>query len=219
MFSTFSIGDLFSGTLNPIRVVLTLLIALGVGGFLFLFYKKTFMGVVYSRSFNISLILLTMVSALVLMLISSNLTLSLGMVGALSIVRFRTAIKDPIDTVFMFWAVGEGLALGAGFVDVGLIGALVIGVIMLVIGSARSNGTQPYLLILHYDERASQQIKSLVKQLPKAHVKSKTVQRDNMELTIELRVHESETDFVDKFLRVPGVYDATLVAHQGDLIS
>ena len=219
MFSTFSIGDLFSGTLNPIRVVLTLLIALGVGGSLFLIYKKTFMGVVYSRSFNISLILLTMVSALVLMLISSNLTLSLGMVGALSIVRFRTAIKDPIDTVFMFWAVGEGLALGAGFVDVGLIGALVIGVIMLVIGSARSNGTQPYLLILHYDERASQQIKSLVKQLPKAHVKSKTVQRDNMELTIELRVHESETDFVDKFLRVPGVYDATLVAHQGDLIS
>ncbi len=219
MFSTFSIGDLFSGTLNPIRVVLTLLIALGVGGFLFLIYKKTFMGVVYSRSFNISLILLTMVSALVLMLISSNLTLSLGMVGALSIVRFRTAIKDPIDTVFMFWAVGEGLALGAGFVDVGLIGALVIGVIMLVIGSTRSNGTQPYLLILHYDERASQQIKSLVKQLPKAHVKSKTVQRDNMELTIELRVHESETDFVDKFLRVPGVYDATLVAHQGDLIS
>ena len=219
MFSTFSIGDLFSGTLNPIRVVLTLLIALGVGGFLFLIYKKTFMGVVYSRSFNISLILLTMVSSLVLMLISSNLTLSLGMVGALSIVRFRTAIKDPIDTVFMFWAVGEGLALGAGFVDVGLIGALVIGVVMLVIGSSRSNGTQPYLLILHYDERASQQIKSLVKQLPKAHVKSKTVQRDNMELTIELRVHESETDFVDKFLRVPGVYDATLVAHQGDLIS
>ncbi|MBQ6426944.1 MAG: DUF4956 domain-containing protein [Clostridia bacterium] len=219
MFSTFSISDLFSGTLNPIRVVLTLLIALGVGGFLFLIYKKTFMGVVYSRSFNVSLILLTMVSALVLMLISSNLTLSLGMVGALSIVRFRTAIKDPIDTVFMFWAVGEGLALGAGFVDVGLIGALVIGVIMLVLGSARSNGTQPYLLILHYDERASQQIKSLVKQLPKAHVKSKTVQRDNMELTIELRVHESETDFVDKFLRVPGVYDATLVAHQGDLIS
>ena len=219
MFSTFSISDLFSGTLNPIRVVLTLLIALGVGGFLFLIYKKTFIGVVYSRSFNVSLILLTMVSALVLMLISSNLTLSLGMVGALSIVRFRTAIKDPIDTVFMFWAVGEGLALGAGFVDVGLIGALVIGVIMLVLGSARSNGTQPYLLILHYDERASQQIKSLVKQLPKAHVKSKTVQRDNMELTIELRVHESETDFVDKFLRVPGVYDATLVAHQGDLIS
>ena len=172
MFATFHISDLFSGTLNPLRVVLTLLIALAVGGFLYLIYKKTFAGVVYSRSFNISLILLTMVSALVLMLISSNLTLSLGMVGALSIVRFRTAIKDPIDTVFMFWAVGEGLALGAGFVDVGLIGALVIGVVMVVISGAKGSGTAPYLLILHYDERASQQIKGLVKQLPKARVKS-----------------------------------------------
>ena len=219
MFATFHISDLFSGTLNPLRVVLTLLIALAVGGFLYLIYKKTFAGVVYSRSFNISLILLTMVSALVLMLISSNLTLSLGMVGALSIVRFRTAIKDPIDTVFMFWAVGEGLALGAGFVDVGLIGALVIGVVMVVISGAKGSGTAPYLLILHYDERASQQIKGLVKQLPKARVKSKTVQREGMELTVELRIHESETDFVDKFLRVPGVFYATLVAHQGDLIS
>ena len=219
MFATFHISDLFSGTLNPLRVVLTLLIALAVGGFLYLIYKKTFAGVVYSRSFNISLILLTMVSALVLMLISSNLTLSLGMVGALSIVRFSTAIKDPIDTVFMFWAVGEGLALGAGFVDVGLIGALVIGVVMVVISGAKGSGTAPYLLILHYDERASQQIKGLVKQLPKARVKSKTVQREGMELTVELRIHESETDFVDKFLRVPGVFDATLVAHQGDLIS
>ena len=219
MFATFHISDLFSGTLNPLRVVLTLLIALAVGGFLYLIYKKTFAGVVYSRSFNISMILLTMVSALVLMLISSNLTLSLGMVGALSIVRFRTAIKDPIDTVFMFWAVGEGLALGAGFVDVGLIGALVIGVVMVVISGAKGSGTAPYLLILHYDERASQQIKGLVKQLPKARVKSKTVQREGMELTVELRIHESETDFVDKFLRVPGVFDATLVAHQGDLIS
>ena len=219
MFATFQLSDLFSGTLNPLRVVLTLLIAFGVGGFLYLIYKKSFAGVVYSRSFNISLILLTMVSSLVLMLISSNLTLSLGMVGALSIVRFRTAIKDPIDTVFMFWAVGEGLALGAGFVDVGLIGALVIGVIMVLVSGAKSNGTAPYLLILHYDARASQQIKALVKQLPKARVKSKTVQRDGMELTVELRIHESETDFVDKFLRVPGVFDATLVAHQGDLIS
>lgn len=219
MFATFHISDLFSGTLNPLRVVLTLLIALAVGGFLYLIYKKTFAGVVYSRSFNISLILLTMVSALVLMLISSNLTLSLGMVGALSIVRFRTAIKDPIDTVFMFWAVGEGLALGAGFVMEGIIGALVIGVVMVVITGAKGSGTAPYLLILHYDERASQQIKGLVKQLPKARVKSKTVQREGMELTVELRIHESETDFVDKFLRVPGVFDATLVAHQGDLIS
>ncbi len=217
--TTFNIKELFSSTLNPIQVILTLLIALVIGGFVYFIYKKTFAGVVYSRSFNLSLVLLTMVSALVIMLISSNLTLSLGMVGALSIVRFRTAIKDPIDTVFMFWAIGEGLALGAGFVDVGLIGALVIGVVMVIITSFKSSGTMPYLLILHFDERANQQIKGLIRQLPKAHIKSKTVQHDGIELTIELRVRESETDFVDKFLRVPGVIDATLVAHQGDLLS
>ena len=217
--TAFNIGDLFSGTLNPVQVVLTLLIALAIGVFLYFIYKKTFAGVIYSRSFNLSIIMLTMVSSLVIMLISSNLTLSLGMVGALSIVRFRTAVKDPIDTVFMFWAVGEGLALGAGFVDVGLIGALVIGVVMVVVTSMKGASASPYLLILHFDDRASQQIKGLVKQLPRAHVKSKTVQRDGIELTVELRVRESDTDFVDKFLRVPGVFDATLVAHQGDLLS
>ena len=219
MFSTFSIGDLFSGTLNPIRVVLTLLIALGVGGFLFLIYKKTFMGVVYSRSFNISLILLTMVSALVLMLISSNLTLSLGMVGALSIVRFRTAIKDPIDTVFMFWAIGEGIALGAGFILAAIVGAILIGIFMLLLASSKKKASLPYLLILHYEERASKQIKAMVAQIPYARVKSKTVQREGIELAVELRVKSSETGFVDKFLRVDGVYDATLIAHQGDMIS
>ena len=217
--TAFNISDLFSGTLNPLQVVITLLVALAIGGFQYFIYKKTFSGVVYSRSFNLSLIMLTMVSALVIMLISSNLTLSLGMVGALSIVRFRTAIKDPIDTVFLFWAVGEGLALGAGFMDVGIIGALVIGVVMVIVTTIKGNNTLPYLLILHFDDRASQQIKGLIRQLPKAHVKSKTVQRDSIELTVELRIRDTETDFVDKFLRVPGVFDATLVAHQGDLLS
>lgn len=217
--SAFSIGDLFSSTLNPLQVVLTLLLALVVGLFIYFIYKKTFTGVVYSRSFNLSLIMLTMVTSLVILLISSNLTLSLGMVGALSIIRFRTAIKDPIDTVFLFWAVGEGLALGAGFAGVGIIAALVIGVVMVIITTVKANSTMPYLLILHFDERASQQVKGLIRQLPKAHVKSKTVQRDGIELTVELRIRDSETDFVDKFLRVPGIFDATLVAHQGDLLS
>lgn len=206
-------------TLSVSKILFTLLTATVCGLIVYLVYRFFYRGVVYSENFNILIVLTTVVTAFVIMTISANIVLSLGMVGALSIVRFRTAIKDPIDTVFMFWAVGEGLALGAGFVDVGLIGALVIGVIMVLVSGAKSNGTAPYLLILHYDERASQQIKALVKQLPKARVKSKTVQRDGMELTVELRIHESETDFVDKFLRVPGVFDATLVAHQGDLIS
>ncbi len=217
--TAFSIKELFASTLNPLQVVLTLLISLAIGAFIYFIYKKSFTGVVYSRSFNLSLVMLTMVSSLVILLISSNLTLSLGMVGALSIVRFRTAVKDPIDTVFLFWAVGEGIALGAGFMSVGIIGALVIGAVMVVITTFKGSNTMPYLLILHFDERASAQIKQLIRQLPKAHIKSKTVQRDNIELTIELRIRESDADFVDKFLRVPGVFDATLVAHQGDLLS
>ncbi|MDD6887380.1 MAG: DUF4956 domain-containing protein [Candidatus Aphodomorpha sp.] len=217
--STFNIGDLFQGTLNPLRVVISLVASLVIGLIIYFVYRKTFAGVVYSRSFNLSLIMLTMVSALVLMMISSNMALSLGMVGALSIVRFRTAIKDPIDTVFMFWAVGEGLAVGAGFLDVGFIGVLVIGLLLLIVTGIKGSQASPFLLILHYDERASQQIKGMIKQLPRARVKSKTVQRDGIELTVELRIRESDVDFVDKFLRVQGVFDATLVAHQGDLIS
>ena len=212
--STFNIGDLFQGTLNPLRVVISLVASLVIGLIIYFVYRKTFAGVVYSRSFNLSLVMLTMVSALVLMMISSNMALSLGMVGALSIVRFRTAIKDPIDTVFMFWAVGEGLAVGAGFLDVGLIGLL-----LLIVTGIKGSQASPFLLILHYDDRASQQIKGMIKQLPRARIKSKTVQRDGIELTVELRIRESDVDFVDKFLRVQGVFDATLVAHQGDLIS
>lgn len=212
-------SELFQNSLNPWRVVFSLVAALIIGLIIYFIYKKTFAGVVYSRSFNLSLIMLTLVSTLVLMMISSNMALSLGMVGALSIVRFRTAVKDPLDTVFLFWAIGEGLAVGAGFLAVGLIGVLVIGLLMLIVTGIKGKSAAPYLLILHYDEHASQQIKSMIKQLPKAHVKSKTVQRDGIELTIEVRVRESDVDFVDKFLRVQGVYDATLVAHQGDLLS
>ena len=217
--STFNIGDLFQGTLNLLRVVISLVASLVIGLIIYFVYRKTFAGVVYSRSFNLSLVMLTMVSALVLMMISSNMALSLGMVGALSIVRFRTAIKDPIDTVFMFWAVGEGLAVGAGFLDVGFIGVLVIGLLLLIVTGIKGSQASPFLLILHYDDRASQQIKGMIKQLPRARIKSKTVQRDGIELTVELRIRESDVDFVDKFLRVQGVFDATLVAHQGDLIS
>ena len=217
--STFNLGDLFQGTLNPLRVVISLVASLVIGLIIYFVYRKTFAGVVYSRSFNLSLVMLTMVSALVLMMISSNMALSLGMVGALSIVRFRTAIKDPIDTVFMFWAVGEGLAVGAGFLDVGFIGVLVIGLLLLIVTGIKGSQASPFLLILHYDDRASQQIKGMIKQLPRARIKSKTVQRDGIELTVELRIRESDVDFVDKFLRVQGVFDATLVAHQGDLIS
>ena len=208
----------FSPT-QVVPLIATVILAFVIGLFVYMIYRLTFSGVIYSKTFNMSLVMLTMVSAMVILFMSNNLKLSLGMVGALSIVRFRTAIKDPIDTVFMFWAIGEGIALGAGFVLAAIVGAVMIGIFMLILASSKKKASLPYLLILHYEERASKQIKSMVAQIPYARVKSKTVQREGVELAVELRVRSSETGFVDKFLRVDGVLDATLIAHQGDMIS
>ena len=171
---------------QPMLTILTVLAAFLVGLYVFFIYRITFAGVIYSRTFNLSLVMLCMVTATVIMFMANNVKLSLGMVGALSIVRFRTAIKDPIDTVFMFWAIAEGIALGAGYFIAGVIAAVFIGLCMI---------------------------------LPQGRIKSKTVQREGIEMTVELRVRQSETGFVDKFMRVEGVYDATLIAHQGDMIS
>ena len=206
----FTFADIFSLSMSPLQVIVTLLMALIVGGFICFVYKKTFGGVMYSRNFNLSLIVLTMVTALMLMLINNSLALSLGMVGALSIIRFRTAIKDPMDTVFMFWSVGEGIAIGTKFYDIAIISAIIIGVVLAAMGAFKFKGTRPYILILHYDESASGQIKQ---------IKSKTVQRDGIEMTLELRLKDNETGFVEKFMRVEGVYDAALISHQGDIVS
>lgn len=217
--STFNIKSLFTATISPLQVVVTLLLAVIVGWYVFFIYRKTFGGVMYSRTFNLSLVLLTLVTTMVIMLISSNLTLSLGMVGALSIVRFRTAVKDPVDTVYMFWAVGEGIALGAGFYDVAIVAGLIIGLIMVLMTAVKVRQSAPYLLILHYNESVSPQVTALVKKLPGTRLKSKTVQRDAIELTLELRLRSEETGFVEKFLRLDGVYDASLISHQGDIVS
>ena len=213
------LSDLFTINFNPLRVVISLALALVIGLYIFFIYKKSFSGVMYSRNFNVSLILVTLVTTLVLMLISTNLTLTLGMVGALSIVRFRTAIKDPIDTAFIFWAVGEGLALGVGFFDAAIIGGVVIGIFVLLLSAFKVRSAMPYLLVLHYSEAANGPIKQMIKQLPGARIRSKTAQRDGIELTLELRLRDNETGFVEKFLRVEGVYDASLISYQGDLVS
>lgn len=195
------------------------MLAAVLGFFIFLSYALSHRGTIYSRKFNAFLVILAVLTGTVMTVIGNNIALSLGMVGALSIVRFRTAIKDPIDTVFMFWAIAEGIALGAGYFIAGVIAAVFIGLCMILISVIKGRSTMPYLLILHYDESASKQIKQMVAQLPQGRIKSKTVQREGIEMTVELRVRQSETGFVDKFMRVEGVYDATLIAHQGDMIS
>ena len=218
-FST-TISEVFNFSTNQVvPLLVAVILSFAIGLFVYLIYRLTFSGVIYSKTFNMSLVMLTMVTTMVILIMSNNVKLSLGMVGALSIVRFRTAIKDPIDTVFMFWAIAEGIVLGAGFYLAAIIGAILIGVFMLLLASSKKKASLPYLLILHYEERASKQVRSMVAQIPYARVKSKTVQREGIELAVELRVRSSETGFVDKFLRVDGVYDATLIAHQGDMIS
>lgn len=215
----FNLKSMFASSLPPMQIIVTMLMAFALGVFIFFIYKRTFGGVLYSRTFNLSLIMLTMVSSLVIMLLTINIGFSLGMVGALSIIRFRTAVKDPMDTTFMFWAVGEGIALGAQFLDVAVIGAALIGVIMVVLTVFKLRGSLPYLLILHFHEAANAPIKNAIKQLPRVRVRSRTVQRDGVELTLEVRLRDEETAIVDKFMRIEGVYDATLIAHQGDFIS
>ena len=200
-------------------MAIALALAFAVGVFIFFVYKKTYKGVMYSSTFGVTLIALTMIATLVILAVTSNVVLSLGMVGALSIVRFRTAIKDPIDTAFMFWAVGEGLALGVGFFDAAIIGGVVIGIFVLLLSAFKVRSAMPYLLVLHYSEAANGPIKQMIKQLPGARIRSKTAQRDGIELTLELRLRDNETGFVEKFLRVDGVYDASLISYQGDLVS
>jgi len=204
---------------QPWLTAFTVIAGLILGLFIFWVYRATFTGVLYSRSFNLSLVMLTMVSSLVIMFMSNNVKLSLGMVGALSIVRFRTAIKDPIDTVFMFWAIAAGIACGAQFFIEAIIGTILIGVFMLILCSVKKNAALPFLLIIHYDPSANGQVRKMIAQLPQARIKSRTEQRDGVELAVELRVRDTETGFISKFMQVEGVYDATLIAHQGDMIS
>lgn len=201
------------------RVLITLSVAFAIGLFIYFIYKKTFNGVLYSRNFNISLVMISMVTALIILPITSNLTLSLGMVGALSIVRFRTAVKEPIDTVYMFWAIAVGITTGAGFYYVAISGSLLIGIILLFLSLTKVKGTTPYLLVIHHDHQSVQEVARALRQLPKHKLKSKTVTRDGVELTVEVQLKDGTTSYINRFLQIHGVKDAALVSYQGDYVS
>lgn len=202
--------------LNMSRVIITLLLTFAVGLFIFYIYKKTFKGVLYTRSFNISLIMIAMVTALIIMTISSNITLSLGMVGALSIVRFRTAIKDPIDIVFMFWSIAAGITNGAGFFAVAITGTLIIGGVLVLFTYYDFRITSPYLLILHCDHDTSIPFENIV---PKYNLKSKTLNSEGVEITVEVRIKDNDTSFINDILKIEGVRDAALISYNGDYVS
>ena len=189
--NAFSFGDL-----SVVRILLTLGLAFLIGMYIFAIYRKTFSGVMYSKNFGVSLVMLAMITSFIILPITSNLTLSLGMVGALSIVRFRTAVKDPIDTVYMFWSIAVGIALGAKFFLPAILASAVIGVLMLLLSGMRFRSTMPYLLVLRFNENATNNVYGLLKRLPESQLKSKTVGSAGVEMTLQIRVRASHLQVV-----------------------
>ena len=194
-----------------------LAVALLVGLFIFMIYKKTLTGVLYSDGFALTLVGLSLVTTLVIMAVTSNVVLSLGMVGALSIVRFRTAIKEPVEIVFLFWSLAVGIVIGAGMIPLAIIGSALIGVILLLFAN-RKIRKQPYILVVSCkDEAAEQRITEiLAKAVEYYTVKSKTVNAAGIEFTAELRTKDAETAFVNRITELEGVGNATLVSYNGE---
>jgi len=198
-----------------------LFIALGLGfvaGLVIgLVYRKTYRGVLYSPSFTITLVMLTLITTPVVMCIKGDIALSMGMVGALSIVRFRTAVKDPIDTAYMFWSLTMGILLGSGLYLVALIVVLTISVLMFLLTILRFTTPNAYLLVLHYDEYSEPAItKELSRGAKNYKLRSKTLTRAGAEMTYEIRLNERH-EIVSRMLDIDGVHDATLVACQSEV--
>lgn len=218
IFKSSFLENMTSVTLLDMALALVLAFALGM--FIFLIYKKTFAGVMYSSSFGVTLVALTMITTLVILAVTSNVVLSLGMVGALSIVRFRTAIKEPIDIVFLFWAISAGIVLGAGLIPLAVFGSVFIGGILLVLVNQKSR-ENPYILVLNCenDQAERQAVEQAISQVRRYSVKSKTVSQGNVELTMEVRLQAESTAFVNELCQLPGVRSAVLVSYNGEYMS
>ena len=198
-------------------IVLSLVLAFGIGLFIFLIYKKTYSGVMYSSSFGVTLVALTMITTLVILAVTSNVVLSLGMVGALSIVRFRTAIKEPLDIAFLFWAIAAGIVLAAGMIPLAVFGSVLIGVILLVFAN-RKESVDPYIVVMKCLDQSSESSATeyLKGQTKRCVVKSKSVQKGLVELTAEIRLRDEDTAFLNALADMEGVESAVLVSYNGD---
>ncbi len=205
---------------SAIDVLIGMLFALVIGLFIFVIYKKTFSGIMYSTGFAMSLVGLALVTTLVIMAVTSNVVLSLGMVGALSIVRFRSAIKEPMEIVFLFWSLAVGIVIGAGMIPLAVIGSVIIGVILVLFSNRKFKDT-PYILIVNCaDENAESGALGVIKEsVDKYIIKSKTVNSAGIELTAEIRVKDAATQFVNKLSALTGVSGATLVTYNGEYMA
>ena len=196
---------------------IALVLAFCLGLFIFMIYKKTFSGVMYSSSFGVTLVALTMITTLVILAVTSNVVLSLGMVGALSIVRFRTAIKEPLDIAFLFWSIAVGIVLAAGMIPLAVIGSVVIGIVLLVFANQKSH-VNPYIVVIRCADHASETnaMEFLNAQTQRCVVKSKTAQKGEVELNLEIRLKSDNTDFINTLADMSGVHSAVLVSYNGD---
>ena len=202
------------------EVLLAMLFAVIVGLFIFWVYKKTFTGILYSSGFALTLIGLTLVTTLVIIAVTSNVVLSLGMVGALSIVRFRTAIKEPMEIVFLFWSIAVGIVIGAGMIPLAVLGSVIIG-IMLIVFANRKNVETAYILVLNCENEEAENTAAelLNNTVKKYRIKSKTVNAEGIELTTELKIKDDKMAFVNQMNEIAGVKNATLVSYNGVYMS
>lgn len=217
-------GDIFKSdfydnivSFSIIDTMIGMGLAFAIGLFIFYIYKKTFNGVMYSQSFGVSLMAMTLITTFVIIAVTSNVVLSLGMVGALSIVRFRTAIKEPLDIAFLFWAIAVGIVIGAGMIPLAVFGSLFIGILMVVFIN-RKTSDNPYLVVISCEnEQAENQVMDVLKNKVKKHVvKSKRVAKDSIELTLEIRLKDMTTQFVNELSVADGVNNVVLVSYNGD---
>ncbi len=220
-------GDIFNSdflenitSVTLVDMVIALALAFVIGLLIFYVHKRTFRGVMYSSGFGVTLIALTMISTFVILAVTSNVVLSLGMVGALSIVRFRTAIKEPLDIAFLFWAIAAGIVIAAGMIPLAVFGSVVIAVVLVVFVN-RKDKSIPYILVVNCaDMEAEKTVDKAVGEIASKHVlKSKSVCANGIELNIELRLKSADTAFVNQLAQANGIQNAVLVSYNGDYMS
>lgn len=207
-------------SVSILDMVIALVLAFGIGLFIFLVYKKTCTSVMYSSGFGVTLVALTMITAVVIMAVTSNVVLSLGMVGALSIVRFRAAIKEPLDIAFLFWSIAAGIVLAAGMIPLAVFGSVLIGTVLLVFVNRKSH-TNPYIAVIRCADHAAEAaaFEYLRSHTLRAVTKSKSVQKGEIELHAEIRLKDDSTDFINELADMNGVFSAVLVSYNGDYMN
>ena len=205
-FTAISVGNL----------VTTMALSFLLGLFVMVVYRLTYSGPSFSKSFALSLVMLAMVTALAILTVRSNVVLSLGMVGALSIVRFRTAIKDPMDTVFMFWSIVAGIITGAGYVTVAILATLLLGVLFLVIHlvTGRLNGSA-YLVVIRYGDIAEGAVRNKLASLGKYKLRSRSMTERETELVVEAKLSKKQMDALATLLDEDGVTDVNIISYNG----